>query len=188
MAVLDQQNLPGAAAGRFLDGQEKPIDIRLSKSALRDLEKAAGFEFLQIRADATLPRPHIFGQLRLPREAGVVSPGVFQKHGVGELGSDGQLFLGEDEVRHLREAMKGDGISPISMLRAMSAIRCAMCSIVRIIQCAPLGSGGCAQLPCRSVKPMHCRTSMDTGLANRGAARAYAASHRSKDSFPCCAR
>src|SRR5205807_4567679 len=88
----------------------EPVEIRLAETALLDFEDARSLKLLQIGSDAALPCAHILGELQLPRKAGIVAPCVFQQHGIGELGSDRNVFLYEDEIRHLREAMKGDGI------------------------------------------------------------------------------
>lgn len=62
-------------------------------------------EGLEIRADAALCGSHVFCQLGLAWKAGVITPRVFEKHGVRELGADRNVLLREDEIRNLSESV-----------------------------------------------------------------------------------
>lgn len=83
----------------------KIVEVGHSKPALFDLQEFGVLELLEVRANAALTRAHFFGQFLLPRKDSIVGPVVFQQHGVGELGADGEVLVGEDDVGHLREAM-----------------------------------------------------------------------------------
>ena len=86
------------------------IEVSLAKSSLGHFQEAGILQLFEVGSHTTLPRPHVVGELLLAGKAGVVRPGVFQEHGIGELGADAQVLIGEDEVWDLGEAMARDGI------------------------------------------------------------------------------
>src|SRR5208282_725187 len=103
---------PAALIAAFwLNSEVQPVEIGLTKAALLDLQQLGGLKLLEIGADAAVSGAHIFCKLDLAREAGVIVPCVFEKHGVGELGADGDVFLRENEIRDLGEAVARRGIS-----------------------------------------------------------------------------
>jgi len=83
----------------------QPVQVGLPKAALLDLQQFGRLKLLEVGADAAIGGPHILGELDLPRKAGVIAPGVLKEHRIGELGADGDVLFGEDEIRDLGEAM-----------------------------------------------------------------------------------
>jgi hypothetical protein len=76
----------------LVDCDKEPVEVGLSKTALLDFEDASPFKFLEVGTDAALTCPEVLG------ESSLVGPSVFEQHGVGELCSDRQLLLREDDV------------------------------------------------------------------------------------------
>ena len=68
----------------FLDGQMQAIEVGLAKAPLGHFEEAGILQFFEVGSHASLPRPDIVGELLLAGKAGVIRPGVFQKHGICE--------------------------------------------------------------------------------------------------------
>jgi len=87
------------------------IEVGLAKAPLGHFEEAGILQFFEVGSHTAFPCSHVVRELLLAGKAGVIRPGVFQKHGIGELGADTELLIGEDEVRDLGEAMERDGIS-----------------------------------------------------------------------------
>ena len=85
----------------LLDGEMQAIEVGSAKTTLRHFEKMCVFKFFQIRAHAALSGAHINCKFLLPGKAGVIGPGVFQEHGVSELGADAQVLVGQDEIWNL---------------------------------------------------------------------------------------
>src|ERR1700731_5323900 len=96
------------------------MQIGLSQAPPLDLKELRGLKFLEISPDGAIRCSHVFGELNLPRKARIIVPCVFKQHGVRELGADGYLFLGQNEIRHLSEAMARDGIGTHNLDVAVS--------------------------------------------------------------------
>jgi hypothetical protein len=93
------------ASIRAFDGEMKPVKIGLSKPSLFDLQQLYRFKFLEIRADTAFCGSHVLGEPDLAGKAGVVVPRVFEKHGVGELRANRNIFFCEKEIRDLGKAV-----------------------------------------------------------------------------------
>jgi hypothetical protein len=98
------------ASIRAFDGEVKAVKIGLSKPPLFDLQQLYRFKFLKIRADTALCGSHVLSEPDLAGKAGVVVPRVFEKHRVGELRANRNIFFGEKEIRNLGKAVTGSEI------------------------------------------------------------------------------
>lgn len=83
---------------------------RVAEPPLFDFKEARALKLFKIRADASLACPHVVGELDLPRKAGVVILGIFEKHCIRELGTNREVFFCENEIRNLSEAVPCDRI------------------------------------------------------------------------------
>ena len=92
------------------DSEVEAVQVGLAKTTLGDLQEAAPLQLLQVCTDAAVGGAHVFRKLDLPWKAGVVVPGILEKHRVSELSPDRYIFVGEHEVGDLGEAVPGDGI------------------------------------------------------------------------------
>jgi hypothetical protein len=88
-----------------LDGEMKPVKVRLSEAPLFDFEQLCRFKFFEVRADTALSRSHVLRECGLSWKAGVVVPGIFEQHGVREFSADRDIAVREDEIGHLGEAV-----------------------------------------------------------------------------------
>ena len=117
MAGLDRPGLPVktgkfcrsgmaiAMLSPFLNHHMQPVEIGLAQSALGDLEKVRALQLIEVGPYASLPCSHVAGKCLLTGIDGIIGPGVFEQHGIGELGANGQLLVGEDEIRDHRESV-----------------------------------------------------------------------------------
>ena len=70
----------------------------------------------QLSHEFSHPRPahpHVLGQSVLPWKAGIIVPGIAQKHGVSDFGSRRQFRVLEDEIGDLSEAILEHGIGRV---------------------------------------------------------------------------
>jgi hypothetical protein len=93
------------ASIRAFDGEVKAVKIGLSKPSLFDLQQVYRLKFLEIRADTAFCGSHVLSEPDLAGKAGVVVPRVFEKHRVGELRANRNIFFGENEIWDLGEAV-----------------------------------------------------------------------------------
>jgi len=94
----------------LLYSQVELVDAGLTEATLNDFEEAHILEFLLIRAYAALGKNLCLQLHLLPGKTVVLFARVFEKHRVVELGADTQVFVREEEVRHLREAVARDKV------------------------------------------------------------------------------
>lgn len=94
----------------LLNGKVQAVKVGFAKPPLGYFKEARVFQLLEVSSHTALSCPHILRKLLLPWKAGVVCPGVFEEHGVSELGAHTHLFVGQDKVRDLGEAVAGDRI------------------------------------------------------------------------------
>jgi len=95
----------------LLYGDMKAVEVRFSKSPLGNFEEFGVLKFFQVGAHAAFSGSHIGGESLLTWKDRIISPCVFEEHGVCELCANREIFIGEYEIRNLREAMSRDGIS-----------------------------------------------------------------------------
>ena len=88
-----------------LNGEVEAVQVGLAEASLFDLQQLHFFKLLEVGADAALRGSHVLGEGELAGKARVVGPGVFEQHRVSEFGADGNLLVGENKIRHLREAV-----------------------------------------------------------------------------------
>ena len=99
---------PAATTGRTLfDGEMQPVEVGLAEASLGDLKEAGVLQLLEVGADTSLPCPHVVSELLLARKTGIVTPGIFEQHGVSELATDTDVLVGQHEVGYLRKPAAG---------------------------------------------------------------------------------
>jgi hypothetical protein len=95
----------GSASRARLHREIELIQVRLPKPTLLNFKKASAFKFFEIRANAALSSAHIIGEFDLSWKARIVTPRVFQEHGIRQLRSNGEFLFCQNEIRDLREAL-----------------------------------------------------------------------------------
>jgi len=91
------------ACWTLLDGEVQSVQVGLAETSLGNFEEAGVFQLLEVGADTSLPCPHVVGELLLARKTGIVTPGIFEQHGVSELATDTDILVGQHEIGHLRK-------------------------------------------------------------------------------------
>ena len=93
------------AAGFWLNREMQPVQIGLAEATLLDLQQFRRLQLLEVGANATIGRPHVFCERNLSGEASVIAPRVFEQHRISELGADGNIRVRQNEIRDLSEAV-----------------------------------------------------------------------------------
>ncbi len=89
------------------------VEIGLPLPSPANRDEAALTEFGDEVGDARDTQAHIRRQALLSREATVIVPRVREKHRVGQLGSDGEVRVAEQEIGNLRKASGGNRIEGV---------------------------------------------------------------------------
>ena len=73
-------------------------------------DQAGAFQFPHKFGHAGAAHAHVLRQPILARKTGIIVPGIAQKHGVGDLGTNGEVGVFEDEIGDLGKTTTQHGI------------------------------------------------------------------------------
>lgn len=96
------------------------VQVGSALSASLNGDQTDPAQFTNIRIDALAGGAHICRQPILAWEAFVHFTGVLEQHGIGQLGTNGDLFALQDEVGHTRPAMTSGNVRPFQAQVAVS--------------------------------------------------------------------
>lgn len=89
------------------------IEVGFPLSPALDRDQVDTLQFGDQLCDPRTGHAHILRESILAREAGIVVPGVAQKHGVNHLGANRQSAVAQYEIGHLRKTLPDHGIGGI---------------------------------------------------------------------------
>ncbi|MEO8630000.1 MAG: hypothetical protein ABI612_18130, partial [Betaproteobacteria bacterium] len=88
----------------LLNDDMQAIQVGPTEATLFDFEKICTFKLSEVSAHTAFSGTHVGGESQLTGIYGAVGPRVFQQHGVGKLGADRKILVGEDEIGNHRES------------------------------------------------------------------------------------
>ena len=91
------------------------VKVRFPLSPALDRHQTGGFQFGDQLGDTRPGHAHVLRQPVLSRKTGIVVPGVAQKHGVGDLGANGDIRVFQDEIRDLGKTVLQHGIDRVQL-------------------------------------------------------------------------
>src|SRR5437016_6047950 len=86
------------------------IQVGFALSPPSDFDKLCSLQLLNELTDARLAHPHVGREPFLAGEATVVVPGVMQEHGIGDLRTEAEVAILENEIGNLGEPTTDNGI------------------------------------------------------------------------------
>ncbi|MCX6925727.1 MAG: hypothetical protein NT154_21320 [Verrucomicrobia bacterium] len=89
------------------------VEIGLALSPALNADEARPLKFGDQLSHTRTRHAHVSSETFLAREAGIVVPGVAQKHSVDHFGADGQSAIAQYEIRHLRKSRLDHGIGGV---------------------------------------------------------------------------
>ena len=106
------------------------VKVGLSLSPALDCHHAGSFQFGDQLGHARTCHAHILRQPILPRKAGIIVPGVAQKHRIGDFCANRDFRVFQNEIRDLGKASLQHGIEAVQSDNCEVRLDGACCLVV----------------------------------------------------------